>query len=104
MRLSFDRSILELPIDNLGWKRMEGFDASWRWRAHMGANRAQVGGKAGCNREQIGRLYMISSTPFWCDAIDACEPRWRDNGEKTGGSYGRQGPFLDWNERLRNLP
>ena len=52
------------------------------------------GEKAGCNREQIGRLYMISSTPFWCDAIDACEPRWRDNGEKTGGSYGRQGPFF----------
>ena len=45
MRLSFDRSILELPIDNLGWKKMEGFDASWRWRAHMGANTVQVEGK-----------------------------------------------------------
>ena len=108
MRLSFDRSILELPIDNLGRKKDGRIRCELAMEGAYGSEHStNRGKKAGCNREQIGRLYMISSTPFWCDAIDACEPRWRDNGEKTGGSYGRQAvqaPFLDWNGRLRNLP
>ena len=41
---AFDRSILELPIDNLGRKKMEGFDAN-DGGAHMGANTVQVEGK-----------------------------------------------------------
>ena len=91
MRPSADRSILELPMANLG-RNLEGFDARERRRMWQ---LAQVEEKRITGREYSTQHSISLPTLYCIGGMNVSQgPRWRDNGEKTGGRYEREADAL----------
>ena len=83
-------------ISKKGLEAREGAYGNTEWWK----NRLQVGNLVSAGKKVYTNNTWTFPTLYWCDV---CEPRLRDNGEKTGGRQasiaGQQASFIDGSRR-----